>query len=81
MQLSELICSCGQPTHLLDGQAPRSPHRRIGDTAEAGEGQGRICSQNSGKIFFSGKYRVKFGHFVNFSGKNVLPLKFTELRL
>jgi len=36
-----------------------------------------VPSPNSGKIFFSGNYQVKFGNFVNFSyayfRANVLP--------
>ena len=38
---------------------------------------GGTCSPKFGKIFFSGNYHVKLGHFVNFytqfSGKNVSP--------
>ena len=60
-----------------------------------GVGDGGTCPQNYGKIFLSGNYHVKFGHFsgkwrvklryfVNFSyiyfrAKMCCPSKFTEL--
>jgi len=41
-------------------------NRNIPSTGVGDGGQGAFASQNLGN-YFSGKYRVTFGHFVNFS--------------
>jgi len=46
-------------------------HTCVGD---GGGGMGSSCPNNSGKHCFSGKYYVKFGHFVNFSDRNRVKL-------
>jgi len=55
-------------------------HRQALETERRGS---RPPPRKIEKIIFLGKYHVKFGHFVNFhiqfSGKNVLPPKLTEL--
>ena len=45
----------------------------VGDGAQGGFCSPHYTPKKSRKIFFSGKRNVKFGHFVNFSYKNVLP--------